>query len=273
MSDLFQRLAQVFPSWLPLPFPRPFVEGLDMAKYYDQLGGGYDSSSFGNVTILGHSSTGGSFWYYYFVTLFFKTPIAYLILLIASLYLLLRTTTLKKFFENEFFLLIPVLYFLFLFSFYYKTQCGIRHIIFLYPFMFILSSRSLLYMETRTSKIALYVVSLFLIISVSFYWGNYFPYTNEFIYDKKMAYSYVGAANLEYAQGNYFFRDYLSKHPEVRLAPTTPQTGIFLINTQDYLDVWNEHKYDWLSGVKPCGQVAYDGLLIKVEEKDIQHKH
>jgi hypothetical protein len=45
--------------------PKPFVTGLDMAKYYDQIGGGYDGiSSFGKVTILNNETTGGSFWYY-----------------------------------------------------------------------------------------------------------------------------------------------------------------------------------------------------------------
>ena len=58
MSELFSGLQNVLPAWLPLPFPRPFVEGLDMAKYYDQVGGGIDHvSSFGKPTILGEART------------------------------------------------------------------------------------------------------------------------------------------------------------------------------------------------------------------------
>ena len=37
MSDLFIGLQNSLPDWLPLPFPRPFIDGLDMAKYYDQV--------------------------------------------------------------------------------------------------------------------------------------------------------------------------------------------------------------------------------------------
>ena len=71
MSNLFMGVQNVFPGSLPLPLPKPFVDGLDMAKYYDQLGGGIDNvSSFGKVTILGQSRTGDGFWYYYLVSFF-----------------------------------------------------------------------------------------------------------------------------------------------------------------------------------------------------------
>src|SRR5947209_10368350 len=90
MSHLFIQVKEIIHSWMPLPFPRPFIEGLDMAKYYDQLGGGYQESSFGNVTILGHSATGGSFWYYYLISILYKTPVSYFILLTTAFILLVR---------------------------------------------------------------------------------------------------------------------------------------------------------------------------------------
>ncbi|MBK6938206.1 MAG: glycosyltransferase family 39 protein [Chitinophagaceae bacterium] len=140
MSNLFQGMQQALPGSLRLPFPRPFVDGLDMVKYYDQLGGGIDKvSSFGKVTILGNSKTGGGFWYYYFVTLFYKTPIPYLVFLVWSIVTLMKQRTVKVFIQKEFFLLAPVVYFLLMMSFFYQTQCGIRHIVFIYPFLFIVS--------------------------------------------------------------------------------------------------------------------------------------
>ena len=77
LSKLFRGIQGLLPGWLPVPFPKPFIDGLDLAKYYDQLGGGYDpASAFGNVTIMDHSRTGGGYWYYYFVSIFYKTPMA-----------------------------------------------------------------------------------------------------------------------------------------------------------------------------------------------------
>ena len=137
MSALFLKVQQLLPGWLPVPLSESFVTGLDQAKYYDQVGGGLINSSFANVTILGQSSTGGSFWYYYFVSIFFKTPITYLILIGWAIFILFKKSTFKKFIQHEFFLFAPVVYFLLLMSFLYNTQCGIRHIIFIYPLLFI----------------------------------------------------------------------------------------------------------------------------------------
>ena len=85
-----------------------------------------------------------------------------------------------------------------------------------------------------------------------------------------MAYLYVGNGNLEFNQGNYFFEKFIASHPDVHMAPTNPKPGIFLINTNDYMDVWNLHKYAWLGHFKPFGEVAYNGLLIKVSADDLK---
>src|SRR5688572_24321005 len=53
-SNFFQDLQQALPGSLPIPLPTPFTEGLDMVKYYDQVGGGIKGvSSFGKPTLLG----------------------------------------------------------------------------------------------------------------------------------------------------------------------------------------------------------------------------
>jgi hypothetical protein len=157
-------------------------------------------------------------------------------------------------------------------SFLYKTQCGIRHLIFIFPFIFILSSSIIPFINNTFKKATLIVLSIYLVGSVLIYWKNYYPYTNEFILDKKMAYAYVGAGNLEFLQGGYFFKEYMKKHPDVHYAPKKPSAGTFIITTEDYLDVWNRHQYDWIRQFKPSGQVAYNGLLIKVTQDDIIKK-
>ncbi len=265
MSHLFQSVQRVLPSKLIVPLPKPFVDGLDMAKFYDQVGGGTKGlSSFGKVTILGHEATGGSFWYYYFVSLFFKTPIAYFLLLIFALILYARKKT-RTFFENELFLLVPVIYFVILFSFFYKTQCGLRHIIFIFPLIFIFISSVIGLIQNKAQKYFVAIASVYLVVSVLFFWRNYYPYTNEFICNKKNAYQYIGAGNLEFLQGKYFAEKYLQQHPQVKFVPEKAENGLFLIDTENYLDVWNLHRYDWIKQYKPVDHVAYSWLLIKVE--------
>ena len=271
MSHFFQSIQLVFPSWLRLPFPKPFVEGLDMAKYYDQIGGGIDmKSSFGKVTILGHSSVGGSFWYYYFVSIFFKMPIAYFILICWSAGIFIRRKSIRLLGQRELFIIFPILYFLFVMSFLYNTQVGVRHLIFLIPLVCILCASMVAELESGKQKILLALTSLYLIVSVLFYWRNYFPYTNEFIWNKTFAYEYVGASNLDFHQGSGFATEFLQKHPSVHPVPETPDTGEFLIRVADYLDIWSGHKYDWISRIKPYGQVGFSNLLIRVDSSNLQ---
>lgn len=270
MSNLFNSVQNIFPAWLPVPLPGPFVYGLDMAKYYDQIGGGFDGvSSFGKVTILGQSATGTGIWYYYFVSIFFKTPITYFILLFWAIIKLIRSSKPNKLITNELFLLFPVIYYLVILSFFYKTQCGLRHLIFIYPLLFIIASSVVLFAKEFLPKLVLGILSVFLIVSVFLYHDNYYAYTNEFIPDKKTAFSYVGAGNLEFFQANNFYKDYIKMHPDVNNVSVQPHTGTFLINTEDYLDIWNRKKFTWISGIKPFATVNYSGLLIKVTDDDL----
>jgi hypothetical protein len=85
-----------------------------------------------------------------------------------------------------------------------------------------------------------------------------------------MAYQYVGSANLEFKQSQYFYDEYLRQHPDVRMAPHLPQVGTFLVYLDDYMDIWNLHQYDWISGIKPSGEVACNGLLVVVRKTDLQ---
>ncbi len=264
-SRLFQFAQQALPYRLPVPLPKPFVEELDLSKYYDQLGGGYPWSSYGKITILGKSSVGGSFWYYYIISFLFKTPVTYFILLIWAILAWYFKSGSGKPGKHVLFLMMPVLYFFFVLSFFYKTQLGIRHIIFLYPFLCILSASLIPRADSGFKKNTLAILSAYLMISVFYYWGNYYPYTNELIIRKSMAYKIVGSTNLEFHQGVLFADDFLKKHPHVKWAESRPDTGNFIIRVDDYLDVWGLHKYDWISSIKPYGHVAFNYLLIRVD--------
>jgi hypothetical protein len=270
MSSLFTKVQQLLPGWLPVPISESFVSGLDQAKYYDQLGGGYVNSSFANVTILGYSSTGGSFWYYYFVSFFFKTPIPYLILAGWAKYILYIKLKGKSFMKNEFFLFAPMVYFLVVMSFMYKTQCGIRHIIFIYPLIFIFCGIIIKYAKGKTDKMIQVALGIWLVMSVGQYFNNYYPYTNEFIGHKVNAYKYVGASNLNFSQGEYLLNHYLEEHPDTKRAPLEPQAGKFTLVVDDYLDIWNTGRYQWLRKLKPVGHVEYSYLLFDVNEQDIK---
>lgn len=273
-SGLFQGLQQGFSllSSVPLPLPSSFVEGLDMAKYYESLGGGLPDSTFGNITILGQNSTQGSFWYFYFVIFFFKTPVAVLVFLIWSCCRLVQKRSLHETADNELFLLLPVLYFFILLDFFYKSQTNIRHIIFIYPLLYVFCGIVVRYLSSTWEKWALVLLSVWYVISVLSYFRNYIPYTNEFIPDKKMAYQTIGAENLNMGQGAYFLRDYLTAHPDVTMATPTPHPGRQAVAISDFLDIWNKHRFDWLKPFKPVGHIAHYYLIFDITPDEINKR-
>ncbi len=271
ISDAFQHLQHILPGSLYIPFPKAFITGLDIAKHFDQLGGGdWNICGNGNVTILGRSATFAGIWYYYIVSLFFKTPIAIMFFIAGGIWIIVRYRSAKEFFANEFVLILPVVFYLFYMSFFYKCQVGIRQIIFIYPLCYIFCGNIIPHIHTLKRQMVLICLSLYLVVSVFIYWSNYYPYTNEFIWDKKMAYTFVGASNLEFRQGEIFLSRYLLTHPDVKTPTSKPDTGTFFINTNDFLDVWNFHRFDWLHKFRPTDQVAYNWLLITVSPGDLK---
>lgn len=271
VSNTFQHVQKILPSWLPVPLPRAFVDGLDLSKYYDQIGGGNAlQSSYGKVTILGNSSTGGSFWYYYIVSFLFKTPVSSLLFILSSCLLVFKNRAKTAFFKNEFFLLAPVIYYGIYMSFFYKTQIGIRQFIFVYPLLYILCGSMIVWIKNRYLQYVMVAMGIFLLFSVLRFWNNYYSFTNEMISDKKMAYRYVGSSNLEFGQSQFFFNQYLKDHPEIRMAPVIPAEGVFLIRLHDYMDIWNLHQFEWIRHIPPSGVVAYNGLLITVTASDLK---
>ena len=264
MSNAFLDIQHTLPKNWVVPFTKAFVDGLDMVKYYNQIGGGRTGiieSSFGNVTILNHSSTGGSFWYFYFVSIWFKTPIPYFILFISALSISYRNKF-ANFKNSLFFLLLPAAYFIFTLNFFYNTQCGIRHIIFIYPLLIIFSSQLIIYLHSKWIKVATTLLCLWLIISVTIYKENCFAYTNEFILNKTYAYKKVGASNLNIGQAKYILRNYLNKNPSVTVAPVTPSIGTFVVSVDNYLNIWNDDKNKWLKNIEPIASIANGVYLI-----------
>ncbi len=266
-SDFFISLQHMLPGNLPVPAAQPYITGLDMAKYCDQIGGGHrglPESSFGNVTILGHSKTGGGFWYYYFVTFFYKTPVGILIFLAITTWYTAARKKMTDFFAREFFLLLPVLFYFLLFNFMYNTQCGVRHIVFLYPPLFVFVAGIIPWIAKKglPYKAGFAIITAYACISSWVYFKNTFAYTNEFITDKTMAYDVVGVSNISFNQGGQYLAAYMKEHPEVQFAPLTGQKGKFILMLDDYADIWNYHRYDWLKKYKPVAAVANGCYLV-----------
>lgn len=259
LSGPFLRLQHVLPAGLWVPFPEPYVTGLDQALYYNQLGGGIAGvSCFGKVTILGQSYTGQGIWYYYLVTLLFKTPIPLLCFSCAAI----ASKHIIK--AHKMIMLLPVVFFVLVMSLFYDVQAGVRHIIFIYPFLFLLSAAwAMKAMNTRW-RWFVYIGLAWWILSIGRYWRQFYPYTNELVWDKKNAWRWVGHGNLDIHQGFIAAEQFLAAHQDVQMLPDHPARGKFLVSVNDYLDIWNTGKFEWIRKYPVSGEVAFTWLIVEV---------
>ncbi len=79
-----------------------------------------------------------------------------------------------------------------------------------------------------------------------------------------MAYRKAGAAKLVCGQGLYFLEDYLRSHPDLKMVSPAPRPGRQVIAIDDFVDVWNELRYDWIKPFKPGGHIAHYYLIFDI---------
>ena len=271
LSHSFNQLQHIFKGiYLPVPFPSSYFSSMDMMLYSQQIGGGQPGSLHGVPYILGQSQIHG-FWYYYFVVLFFKMPIPTLLILSASLTLLVWQFRKKEFLRNEMFLILPIFYFLVYMSFFYATQIGIRHIMIIFPLLFIFSGNLINKMIEWRKQYILYALFAFQAFSVLRFFPHFLPYTNEFITNKKLAYKKIADTNLCYGEGQKFLWKYLSINKNIILSPAYPVAGRIAIDVNDMLHVntGTIGRYDWLRSLTPVDHIQSQYLIFDVKQSFI----
>ena len=266
-SAFFQRVQNSlsFAGSIPMPLPEPYITGLDLTKNMDEMGAGRPETS-GNNYILGQSQTKG-FWYYYFVSLFFKTPISVILLVFILAWMFWRKKTWNN--NND---LIPVFcigYFMIYFDFFYNSQVGIRHVIMIFPLLYVLLGGVANWLLSKKTIAAVFIS--YSIITFYVFFPNLYAYSNELLPNKKDVYRVLGNANIDYGQAYFLLQHYIAKHPEVKLAPDNPATGKFVLIAGEYLDINNTGKYKWLRQFEPIKEVEYCYLLFDISEDDIKN--
>ena len=271
LSNTFQQLQNLFGSVnLPVPLPSSYFGSMDMMFYSQQIGGGQPGSLHGVPYILGHSQVDG-FWYYYFVVLFFKMPIPALLILSASIILFVLHFRKKEFLKNEMYLIIPSVYFIVYLSFFYNTQIGIRHIMIIFPLLFIFSGKLISRIIEWRKQYLLFALMAFQVFSVMSFFPHFLPYTNEFITNKKMAYKKIADTNLCYGEGQKFLFNYLSENKNVILSPVKPIAGKIVLDVNDLLHVnpGTIGRYDWLRSLTPVDHIHSQYLVFDVKQSFI----
>jgi hypothetical protein len=251
---------------LPLPVPRPFVEGLDRVFHRERNGGGS-----GNIYLLGELRAPGSegFPSYFLVVGFFKTPIPTLIALALALALLVRRGR-AAWSMDELTLASAVVIFSLYFSFLFRAQIGLRHFLVAAPPVFVLAGALGPWFSRSRWRPAFGVFGLVCSAgSVTRHGTDPLSYFNEFV-DPVLTYKIAADSNLDWGQSKGQVEAYLASHPEVLRAPARPFPGRLLVGANQLAGVVTRRRMVWLreSGLRPIAHVAFTHFLFELSEAE-----
>ena len=257
---------------IPVPVPYPYLEGLDWVKFREDTGNGY-----GNIYLLGKLHTKNirfeGFNGYYFYAMLFKVPISIQILFFLSFILYILNRRKYNFINNELFIFCPIVFYLIFFNFFMNAQIGIRHIIIIFPLMFIFCG-SFINDWNKINlwrKVTVAILSIYLVFSVMSYSPHFLSYFNEIVWNRTQAYKYLADSNIDWGQNQWYLRKYLEKHPDVIVNPKYPVSGEIVVSVNKLVGIYNPSQYKWLrKNFKPVGQIAYSYLIYDVTKYDLR---
>ena len=252
ISKPFQLLAGIdILNRIPVLLPYPFVEGMDWVYHVEKTRG--------NIYLMGTLQSGGEeykgFPGYFFVILLFKEPIP--ILLFAGLVLgdYVRRKKELNLREDDIFLLLPMVYYLIYFNYFYRCQIGIRHILMVLPLVYIFIGGYLKNWERFPipRRWSVLFLIMFLVVSVLSSFPHYISYVNELMWDRNQAYKVFADSNLDWGQNGRRLEAYLAQHPEAPFNPKHRVSGRVVVEvnrlvgiTDDGLPPQTRERYRWL---------------------------
>jgi len=239
-----------------------------------------------NSFLMGMYSTTG-WWYYFVIAFLIKTPISFIAILMASIGLYKKS----KFSKNDLFLILPVIVFFLSFVF-NNINIGIRHILPVYPFLFVFVSR-LTTVEVSWKKIlriGIVICLISFIISSVLIFPHYLSYFNVLIGGPTQGHKYLSDSNIDWGQDlkglkpwmdskgvdnitmSYFGKDSRDYRGIIwNELKCGPQTGIIAISAARLIG-FNEKDAEctkWLHSHTPIDHIGYSIKIYDIAEEDI----
>ncbi len=183
----------------PVLYPRYYFKGLIMVLSHAE-GGQTDY-------FLGHLSSKG--WWYYFPVMFSaKTPVATLVLLIMAIWLLIKNEKTRVIAS---FLLISSVTYLIV-AMFSKADLGIRHILPIYPLLFILIGGLVTVWPLQPWRNIIILSLIYLLISFSFAAPHFLAYFNELWGGSDHGYLITSDSSVDWGQDLFRIQNYIKTH-------------------------------------------------------------
>ncbi|GAB4319637.1 MAG: hypothetical protein Kow0059_13740 [Candidatus Sumerlaeia bacterium] len=257
---------------LPVPLAPEYLRGLEAAMLHNVTG--HYAYFHGRNNLFGFRGR-------YFPALFaFKTPLPVLILL--GLSLILGAVGLRQVDRLDAFLLIPALLYFSYFTFAITVNIGHRHLLPIYPLLFVLAARVLQKKTAegvpapsrstgRAARTAppppdwfpverrniftfrtVFVVSLigWLATDTLRVFPHHLSYFNQLIGGPNNGWRWFNDSNVDWGQDNWFVEQWQRRHPEQRLIinPPGPTPGLIAVNVNSLTGIMGNtgYQYKWL---------------------------
>jgi hypothetical protein len=194
---------------LPVPLPRHYVEGFDEQKLETEgiEGQGYPVYLCGELRRTG-------WWWYYFFALAVKVPLGTWLISAAALATALWRPDARAHWADELVLLVPVAAVLVVMSFLTDINLGVRYVLPIFPYWFVLVSRVAVWFEPRR-LLAASAVLLPLVWNVAAcarVHAHHLAYFNELAGGYKGGHRYLLDSNLDWGQDLLELARWLREH-------------------------------------------------------------
>ena len=258
---------------IPVPFPKAFIQSIDMIKAHAELGADQPNSTYNGVYLFEQIKLKGNYWYYYIVMLFYKMPIGTMLLLLGSLVLLVKKFKPKPFADKYLFLILPILFFGILLSFFNQFQIGVRHILLIFPLLYIGVGKLFMYAsgQSRLVKYFPVILVVYSLISVATYYPYIIPYTNEFIGDKKFVYKKILDTSIDYGQSDSSIHTFIIENPAYKRGVENPSVGHYAVSMNEIINYPTKKcPFAWYHRFTPIGVYRHVVLLYDIKEEDLK---
>jgi hypothetical protein len=278
-SNALQSLqhALAFLHRVPVPLPHSYVQSIDMLKAHAELGAGKPASTYNGTYLFHELKLSGSYWYYYIVHFWYKMPLGTMLLFLCSIIMFFRKFRLTSFSQQYLFLLLPVIFYFIVLTFFNPFKSGLRHLLLILPLSYI--GLGYLFQQVVKAKAVYKVLTgtaiAYPIISLAVYYPYIIPYTNEFVSNKKMVYRKIWDSSIDYGQSDSSIKKFVAEHPEYKRASAVPDTGKYAVLMGEMVNTYlrNANPYKWYQAFEPNGQYRYVVLLFDIRKEDLQNAY
>jgi len=261
-----------------------------------------EAAKHGHTSFLSGKYSNTGWRHYYLIAFLLKTPLALLI------FIVLRLIWGKKLSNRwEYFLFIPVIL-IFLSASFSRKQLGLRYILPIYPFLFVLLGNIVNYQtKNKSFKIFLILTSIWYLFSSLRIYPHHLAYFNELAGGPENGWKYLAESNIDWGQDLKGLKKYLEKEKvdglilsyfgtadplyyridyqdlgtstlvpfKGRINPLEPRREILAISVNNLLCLYfyNRDLFIWLRKKSPLTKIGYSIFIYEITNDLYSHEY